>query len=76
MLQSDKNTKNTINTVIPNNLRPVSYASKTLTSSESNYSDIECELDGCTIQCVTFQTLHIWMQGSCDNRSQTSGISL
>ena len=41
MLQPDKNTKNTSNTVIPNNLRPVCYASKTLTSSESNYSNIE-----------------------------------
>ena len=53
MLQPDKNTKNTSNTVIPNNLRPVSYASKTLTSSESNYSNIECELLG-----VLFSVLH------------------
>ena len=30
MLQPDKNTKNTSNTVIPNNLRPVSYESKLL----------------------------------------------
>ena len=53
MLQPDKNTKNTGNTVIPNNLRPVSYASKTLTSSESNYSNIEHELLG-----VLFSVLH------------------
>ena len=53
MLQPDKNTKNTSNTVIPNNLRPVSYTSKTLTSSESNYSNIECELLG-----VLFSVLH------------------
>ena len=33
MLQPDKNTKNTNNVQIPNNLRPVTYASKTLTSS-------------------------------------------
>ena len=36
-----------------NNLRPVSYASKTLTSSESNYSNIEHELLG-----VLFSVLH------------------
>ena len=53
MLQPDKNTKNTSNTTIPNNLRPVSYASKTLTSSESNYSNKECELLG-----VLFSVLH------------------
>ena len=38
MLQPDKNTKNTSSVQIPNNLRPVTYASKTLTSCESNYS--------------------------------------
>ena len=38
MLQPDKNTKNTSNVQIPNNLRPVAYTSKTLTSCESNYS--------------------------------------
>ena len=53
MLQPDKSTKNTSNTVIPNNLRPVSYASKTLTSSESNYSKLEHELLG-----VLFSVLH------------------
>ena len=53
MLQLDKNTKNTSNEIIPNNLRLVSYASKPLTSAESNYSNIEHELLG-----VLFSVLH------------------
>ena len=53
MLQPDKNTKNTSNDAIPNNLRPVSYASKTLSSAECNYSNIEHELLG-----VVFSVLH------------------
>ena len=53
MLQPDKNTENTSSTDIPKNLRPASYAYKTLTPSESNYSNIECELLG-----VLFSTLH------------------
>ena len=53
MLQPDKNTKNMSNDTIPNNLRPVSYASKTLSSAESNYSNIEHELLG-----VVFSVLH------------------
>ena len=54
MLQPDKNTKNTSNVQIPNNLQPVTYASKTLTSCESNYSNIERELLG-----VLFSVLHV-----------------
>ena len=53
MLQPDKNTKNTSNVQIPNNLRQVAYASKTLTSCGSNYSNIERELLG-----VLFSVLH------------------
>ena len=53
MLQPDKNCKNTSNTEIPNNLRPVAYASKTVTSCERNYSNIERELLG-----VLFSVLH------------------
>ena len=53
MLQPDKNHKKTSNTEIPNNLIPVAYASKTLTSCESNYSNIERELLG-----VLFSVLH------------------
>ena len=53
MLQPDKNTKNTSSVQIPNNLQPVAYASKTLASCESNYSNIERELLG-----VLFSVLH------------------
>ena len=53
MLQPDKNHKNTSNTEIPNNLRPVAHASKTLTSCENNHSNIERELLG-----VLFSVLH------------------
>ena len=53
MLQPDKKCKNTSTTGIPNNLRPVAYASKTLTPCESNYSNIERELLG-----VLFSVLH------------------
>ena len=53
MLQPDKSHKNTSKSEIPNNLRPVAYASKTLTSCESNYSNIERELLG-----VLFSVLH------------------
>ena len=53
MLQPDKNIKNTSSTSIPNNLRPVSYASKRLTSTESNFSNIEHELLG-----VVFSKTH------------------
>ena len=53
ILQPDKKCKNTCNTEIPNNLKPVAYVSKTLTSCESNYSNIEKELLG-----VLFSVLH------------------
>ena len=53
MHQPNKNAKNTSNEQIPKNLRPVVYASKTLTSCESNYSNIERELLG-----VLFSVLH------------------
>ena len=53
MLQPDKSTKNTSNTDIANNFRLVAYASKTLTSCKSNYSNIERELLG-----VLFSILH------------------
>ena len=53
MFQPDKSHKNTSKSEIPNNLRPVAYASKTLTSCESNYSNIERELLG-----VLFSVLH------------------
>ena len=49
MLQEDSIVKNTSKCYIRNNLCPISYASKTLSSTESNYSNIECEL-----LCVLF----------------------
>ena len=53
MLQSDPIVQNTSTYEIPNNLQPISYASKTLSETESNYSNIECELLG-----VVFATIH------------------
>ena len=44
MLQPDTVVKNTSNGDLPNNLRPIAYASKTLSHTESNYSNIEYEL--------------------------------
>ena len=41
--------------VIPTNLRPISYASKTLSSTESNYSNIECELLGLLFTVTHFK---------------------
>ena len=47
MLQQDSIVPNMVKSdEIPMNLRPISYASKTLSSTESNYSNIECELLG------------------------------
>ena len=53
MLQEDSIVKNISKCDIPNNLCPISYASKTLSSTESNYSNIERELLG-----VLFATAH------------------
>ena len=53
MLQSDNSMENTSRTDIPNNPRPDFYASKTLTATESNYSNIEREMLG-----VVFSMLH------------------
>ena len=69
MLQPDKSHKNISNTEIPNNLRPVAYASKTLTSCESNYSNIERELLGMLF------SVHLWVQSSYYHRSQTFSFS-
>ena len=53
MLQPDDSVENTSCTEVPNNLQPVFYTSKTLTMTESNYSNIECEMLG-----VVFSVLH------------------
>ena len=52
MLQPDNSVENTSCTEVPNNLRPIFYASKTLTATESNYN-IEREMLG-----VVFSVLH------------------
>ena len=53
MLQPDYSVENTSRTEVPNNLRPIFYASKTLTATESNYSNTEREMLG-----VIFSVLH------------------
>ena len=53
MLQEDSIVKNTSKCDITNNLRPISYVSKTLSPVESNYFNIECELLG-----VLFAIMH------------------
>ena len=53
MLQPDNSVENTSHTEVPNNLRPVFYASQTLTATESNYSNVEHEMLG-----VIFSMLH------------------
>ena len=53
MLQPDSAIENTSKSDVPNNLCPVFYVSKTLTDTESNYSNIECEMLG-----VVFSILH------------------
>ena len=49
MLQEDCIVKNSSKCKIPNNLCPISYASKTQSSTESNYSNIECAFTWCLI---------------------------
>ena len=46
MLQEDNIMKDDSKHKIPTNLRPISYTSKTLSTTKSNYSNIECELLG------------------------------
>ena len=40
---------------IPTNLRPISYTSKTLSTTESNYSNIECEILGLLFTVTHFK---------------------
>ena len=54
LMQPDPKVQNTSKSAVPNNLRPVYYASKFLTNTESNYSNIEREMLG-----VVFSVLHI-----------------
>ena len=55
MLQEDCIVQNMSRCDIPNNLRPISYASKSLSSTESNYSTIECELLGVLFAITHFK---------------------
>ena len=47
--------KNSSSTEIPNNLHPISYASKTLSETESSYSNIERELLGVVFAVTHFK---------------------
>ena len=55
MLQEDCIVQNISRCDIPNNLRPISFASKTLSSTESNYSNIEHELLGVLFAITHFK---------------------
>ena len=58
MLQQDSIVLNTVNSDgVPTNLRPISYTSKTLSSIESNYLNIECELLGLLFTVTHFKHL-------------------
>ena len=65
MLQGDCIVQNMSRCDIPNNLRAISYASKTLSSMDSNYSNIERELLGVLFTITHFKhftygrTVHI-----------------
>ena len=53
LMQPDPNVQNTSKTSVPNNIIPVYYASKTLMTTKSNYSNIEREMLG-----MVFSVLH------------------
>ena len=55
MLQEDPIVKDASKFDIPTNLRPISYASKTLSVTESNYSNIEHELHGLLFAITYFK---------------------
>ena len=55
MLQKDNIMKDDSKSEIPTNLRPISYASKTLSTTESNYSNIEHELLGLLFAMTHFK---------------------
>ena len=49
------NVPSTLKDGIPTNLRPVAYASKSLSEAEQNYANIECELLGAVFAIETFK---------------------
>ena len=55
MLQEDSIVRNESKSEIPTNLRPISYASKPLSTTESNYSNIEHELLGLLFAVTHFK---------------------
>ena len=55
MLQEDSIMRNESKSEIPTNLRPISYASKTLSPTKSNYSNIKCELIGLLFAVTHFK---------------------
>ena len=57
MLQEDTIVRNDskFGSEIPTNLRPISYTSKTLSTTELNYSNIECELLGFPFAIIHFK---------------------
>ena len=55
MINCDSNHGSKSGSEIPTNLRPISCASKTLSTTESNYSNIECELLGLLFAVTHFE---------------------
>ena len=55
LLKPDENIPSTLQDGIPTNLRPVAYASKSLSEAEQNYANIECELLGAVFAIETFK---------------------
>ena len=55
MINHDSNHDSKSSSEIPTNLRPISYASKTLSTTKSNYSNIECELIGLLFTVTHFK---------------------
>ena len=53
LMEPDPNVQNTSKSAIPNNLRPIYYTFKTLTTMESNHNNTEREMLG-----VVFSVSH------------------
>ena len=55
VINHDSNRDSKSGSEMPTNLRPISYASKNLSTTESNYSKIECELLGLLFTVTHFK---------------------